>query len=929
MILSLMGNGPKETKLVEKIYSLQAQRSELSLAKDHLETHLSKDPYDQTPWTARFMMAELLYEHRQYYGAEKLYRKLLASEPSGDDFLGASAQLRLAESLFLQSQYTGAYEQYLELRQRDYKGFDTESLIGMTACSLAYGDPETALIHAKELLEKDMELEYNPRAYFPIGLALYQNGLWEEVIGLLGEHPERPEWSYLVGLAYRKMNQTPLALALFESIRRDFSQTPWADRAAFEIAETYYLQGEDTLARQGFEKWLSEHPEGIQHNQALCRLASLDFKAKHYTQALERLSGIDPSFLDPDIMGPLLALVNTIDRESRIQLDDLTDLSQKLENELKINATNLGIIYRTAWVRVAQKQFTPALDLLEAELAKNLSDEWKPAFLTLAGFCWQMTHQDARALASYQVILDAYRKTPWAARALHMMTALYAKNGEYDRITTQVKHFWKKMPESFQKEHPEIHFWMAEAENAGGNPRQAMNSYQKFIFQAPGHRLEPYARLHLAGVLFQLKRQEQALRNLNELEKWANKNKETSWMMESTLQAAAIQFNSRHYEQAIWLYRGLRSQGNLPPAVAPWVFYREAMALSRLGYFSDAMDLWKKLAALAPEHPLAEEASFLTARTLFELGYSTQAAGAYQTFLTLYPQSRHAQEALLQTGHAFYNNRDFAAAIAPYQAYLAKYPQSQETKTVAQFLQVCYVNSGKSLEEILPLTQGAPLSSEVGDKLWREAAQAYNVKDHAKAEQLFQQMLLKFPESTQSQAALFFRAECLFALERYDEAAMAYRAYLKLPEGAPQKGMSLFRLGICQFKQNKFEESAATFENFLNLYKSDPLAKEALENLPLAHFKSGRFSNAQEAYSRLLQTKNDPADRASVLLAWAQMNELIGHFPKAFELYEMIDRDALVKSQALQGMARMYAKQGEKQKEQAVLEDLKSMGKTQ
>lgn len=901
-------SGPQETKLVEKIYSLETSGSQQVDTLSRLDQELQKASSDDKIWKARYITAELLQEQKQYYSTEKILKVLSGGHPDGDTFLEASAQMRLAENLFLQGQYVGSYEQYLEVRDRKVASLDGEAMLGLAASALAYGDPDTALVHVTELLDKQGDFANNQRLLFPIGLVLYQNGMLDETIGLLGEEPSEPDQQYLLGLVYRRLKALPKSLSIFEKVARNFPNTPWAERAAFEIAETYYLQGEHALARRGLEEWLTRYPFGTHHNQVLCRLAALDFMEKHFTDAKTRLARIDPSVSDSASIDLILAQLKTIDRETRIQLGDLTELSAKLENELKLSPEDTETIYQAAWARTSRGDNAGALTLVEGELAKKLSPEWQPAYLSLAGYLWQKSGNDGKAMAAYQTVIDRYFKTPWAPKALHLMTVLLAKEQDYERIATQVRYWWQKMPKANKKDSTEVEFWLGEALAAIGKPKAAMEAYQRFLFDTQEHRLEPYARLHLAAALAQCKRTEQALRTLQELEKWAEGHKSPLWSREAKLQAAAVYFQDRKFEQSVWQYRALRTK-DLPADLKPVVLHREALGLARLKYFADALDLWNELARDYPTNPLAEEDSFTAARTLFELGQSTRAVQAYSKFLTSYPSSPKAPEALLQLGHVYYNSRDYTAAIPHYVHFLTLYPESKETKEVRRFLQACLANTGRSLEEILPLAEGEALIPEVADKLWQDAAKAYNAKDHAKAEILFHKMLQYFPESSQTKAALFFRAECLFALERTPEALNAYRAFLNTDGDQSQHATALFRLGVCQFKLKKFDESAASFENFLSLHPHDALSGEALENLPLAYLSAGQLPKVHQAYERLLASKTDPKDRSRVLFQWGAFSHRQGNFDEAQKLFQQIPTGAAEKPQALQLLADIQAKE--------------------
>src|SRR5262249_7021606 len=158
--------------------------------------------------------------------------------------------------------------------------------------------------------------------------------------------------------------------------------------------------------------------------------------------------------------------------------------------------------------------------------------------------------------------------------------------------------------------------------------------------------------------------------------------------------------------------------------------------------------------------------------------------------------------ARLQLADAYYNAGDFKNAILKYTEFLQIYPNAEEAASVQTRLQTSYVKSGMPEEQIAKLTQGQAKAEVIGNVWWDKGAKAYNYKDSKTAPGYFKKILIDFPASSIAANAAFYRGECLFLQEKYEEAASAYKNFLAQFPNDSQATTAMFRLGVSLFNTN-------------------------------------------------------------------------------------------------------------------------------
>jgi TolA-binding protein len=875
-----------------------------------------QSPVQVNTINARAAMAELLFQTENYREAAQIYLQLTEA-PLADLYKLSSFQYRLAECYFYMGLYGEAYDQFSRVRSEGHKSLQAEATLGMAMAALAQGNRSSAQAHLDILLLENDYYKTYPRALYPSGIMLFQNEQYERSLSFFERDTDDPKNLYFAGIAYRRLGQLPKALSNFQKLTQKFPGTVWAQRGSFEVAETYYQQQDYPLAFQSFQRWLNEYPNGTLQVESEFRMACADLRREKYQDVLNRLQPLMKADLRPAMQERVRHLII----ESWVQMDRIDELVSMIKKKGRARDRSPDENYQLMWALAALGKHEEALALAEEGLGNFYDPELTPKILLVQGYCYEKIGRSAEALAAYQTVVDRFPKSDYLTRALHLMALSYVKAQRWQELVTHVYHYWASLPADLRLKYPEVEFWVTEGQLTLGNYDLAIKRYSQFLSAAPDDPLTPYAYLGMAVAQAQNNQLDAGFQTLQQFAAIAKQKNRADWLALATMQSGNIYYNQKRYEQAIGYFRTFQKDYPKDPKV-PNALFQEAQALYRLEYYKDAIDACTKLADTFPESEFTERSRFQAARTLFDLGETTAAVKGFQTFIVKHPTSDRLKEARLQLAHAYYNAGNHRDAIPAYQEFLALYPTAEEAVSVQDFLQMSYVQVGKTDKELEELTKGQAKSQVLADVYWEKGAKAYNDKDYTTALGYFEKLLIDFPASSLAAQASFYRSECFYLQEKYPEASAAYRNFLAQYPADDSAPTALFRLGVSLFNQNRFDEAAVTWETLVSKYPDDPLAASAAENIPLAYAKVGKVADSEKAYETLLQRTNDPKKKAALNLQVAQGKEKSGDAAEAIKFYNQIDPSQEEFAEAMYSLGGIYAKVGQVAEETKTYERL-------
>jgi len=870
----------------------------------------------------QYLIAEMCMFREDYKKASEILQNL-AAVVLDDEFFNISILQRLADCYMHLGLFEQAAQAYASVSKSDIKVVIPEAILGLAVASLAGGDREQAYLRFQELVSFYPSYKTLTHAMLPLGIIQWENRRFADAADYFARDEKNPASIYFLGVCQRAIKKSAEAMTTFHGLIQRYPKTVWAERAKFEIGETFFQQNDYNLTVRSFDEFLRNKPGDLWQTLAYYRLACNDFKVDRFKEAEQRFAGLSRKMQKH----PHHDNVNYLLSESLAQQNKMPQLVKFLQNEIKGKEKSPDNMYRLIWAFTAVGQYDQAISLSNEFLNNTWDAELTPKALLIQGYAFGQTKKDPEAVASYQLVVDKFPESPYAAQATHLMAVTYFRSNQYGPVVTQVNHQWNGLSMDVKKKHPDAQFWIGEANLQLQNGKEARDNYQKFLDMAPPDHPMVAEAMRGEAVGWVVDRDyNNAVLSLQKSIATAQERKDDDLAATLTYELGNIYFNAKDFENAAGSYRAHQKMAPKHRLV-PDSLYQEGLALHRAEYYSDAITAWEKLAKSHPRHEKTPDALFRMGKTRFDTGQYAEAVKDYGNLVRSYPKSPLAKDARLQIGQSYYNAGDFNKAIVAYQDFLNRYPSDEQSMDVLQLLQTSYFRANKKPEEIERLTRNQPKSAVLADIYWEEGAKLYNEKKYDQAREYFQKILFEFPSSAIAPQAGFYRAESLYLQEKFPDAIPAFENYI---QGYPEdSNMSLakFHYAVSLFNENQFADSGKAFQDFAENYPDDPMAKNALQNVALCYAKDQDVDAAMDAYRNYAQKFPNSEDIGAVYTQMAGLVEKSGDLKKAAEAYESVPSNLPEYPEALLNAGRLYRMLNDTEGEQRIYEKLQRLPK--
>lgn len=153
---------------------------------------------------------------------------------------------------------------------------------------------------------------------------------------------------------------------------------------------------------------------------------------------------------------------------------------------------------------------------------------------------------------------------------------------------------------------------------------------------------------------------------------------------------------------------------------------------------------------------------------------------------------------------------------------------------------------------LIPLMAWASARADEADDQYAVAAGHYTRQQWEFAAEEFETFLARYPQHPKFDDGVFFLAETLVQLDRYDQARARFHQYLdRAPEGEHAKS-ALFRSGEVDYLTGNYTPARRTLDQFASRYPDDPLNAYVLAYLGDIALSGGDPAEAEEHYRLVL-----------------------------------------------------------------------------
>ncbi|MNS40526.1 tol-pal system protein YbgF [compost metagenome] len=308
-------------------------------------------------------------------------------------------------------------------------------------------------------------------------------------------------------------------------------------------------------------------------------------------------------------------------------------------------------------------------------------------------------------------------------------------------------------------------------------------------------------------------------------------------------------------------------------------------AITQLERLIDTDDVYAQYGMLTLGNSFLAKQNKLNARAAFQRGAK----------LTYHEGVR--EDCLLNYAKLAYETNFAQQGLSGAREFVSKYPRSKNIDEAKTLLGEILLSS-KNYKEALETLESVKKRKENTDLLYQKVAyyrgvEVFNARDFAYASELFEKSLNNPVDGKIEMQSLFWKAESLFELQKYDDAINTYEDFLSYPgvAGLPIYKFSYYNLGYAYFQKENYTKAAEYFERYVNSSTADKkMAMDAILRIGDCNFVSKSYDKALAQYNKVIIAGAAGADYAIFQKAMIQgvqnkLNEKIYSLKSLQELY--------------------------------------------
>lgn len=322
---------------------------------------------------------------------------------------------------------------------------------------------------------------------------------------------------------------------------------------------------------------------------------------------------------------------------------------------------------------------------------------------------------------------------------------------------------------------------------------------------------------------------------------------------------AEVHFKGKDYSKANIFYQRIISEYPDSQFLSS-AYYSAGLCLFELEKFNEAVISFRKLVEVFPKHQLISAAIFKIGESLYRDGKYDEAERVFRKFIGDFPKSTKIPEATFFLAEISYYGSDYSQALNFYHKVLELLANNKilEAENLKNLAHTGIGWSYLKLNKIDEAQKEFFNTSESDAILLGRAAVEVNQKQMDGALSSYNRLIDRFPQSPHVLEAFLGKADVLYNLNFFEEAARVYK-----------EAISKF----AQLKNYKEFESKVHY------------------GLAWSLLKSGHFSEALKEFEKIARISNDEIIKISALCQMADTYQETKEFRKAIETYDKILSD--------------------------------------
>lgn len=448
-------------------------------------------------------------------------------------------------------------------------------------------------------------------------------------------------------------------------------------------------------------------------------------------------------------------------------------------------------------------------------------------------------------------------------------------------------------------------YWTGEAYYRTARWDKAIDAYNKFLV-TPGAISQPVfstANYNIGYSYFKKKEYAKAAAGFRKY--LVAKNTDTKLAGDANLRLGDCYFMTKEYSTAVEFYQKAVAAR---VSDADYAMFQTGICYGVQGEMDNKITTLRKMLTTYSKSTYTDDALYEIGLTFNVIDRDNDALTYFQRVVKEFPNSPYVKKSLLKTGLIFFNQNHDEDALAMLKRVAKEYPGTPESKEALGSIKSIYVEMNQ-VDEYVDFTKQVPqadISRSEQDSLTYIAAENQYMNGNCeKAVDGFSKYIKKFPEGSFILEANFYKAECDYRAQRYDQAIASYEfimsqprsrftanaasreahiqhvrnnceaaleSYIRLEETADQSGMIIDAVNgqmQCNFALKRYGLAIQSAQKLLTLDKlPENLVTEAHFTIARSAYALTNAELARREFEEILKlSKNEMAAEAKYMLA--------------------------------------------------------------
>jgi len=279
---------------------------------------------------------------------------------------------------------------------------------------------------------------------------------------------------------------------------------------------------------------------------------------------------------------------------------------------------------------------------------------------------------------------------------------------------------------------------------------------------------------------------------------------------------AEAYFRMSDYKQALVYFREYQKS---TPKISREDYYQKAFCLYQTGDYNNAIPDFQKVTD--GTDMLAQSASYHLADCYLLSGNKQGARNSFQLAAKLSLDKEIQESSQFNYAKLSYELGFPSVAIKAFRDFQTTFPQSSRRDESNQLLADIYLTT-HNYKDALAALEKIEKKTEKSKRAYQKVAyfrgiEYYNDRDLPKAISLFEKSIVNNTDPVISAQSMYWKAEALYAQEKYEAAMKEYRIFLFAPGtvSLPNFNLAHYNIGYCFFKLEDYAEAQIWFRKYL------------------------------------------------------------------------------------------------------------------